>query len=104
MSPLPHDLFTLDQLNRFGSELVAQTNARIPRRDPVDHGVAGQGAVEGGETEAVRQTAGRGKMRLTPPAVSMLAHNRLWSRLTNSTRSHSPLSACRTCRPIRSIG
>jgi hypothetical protein len=41
---------------------------------------------------------------IDPPAVSMLAHNRPWSRLTNSTRSHAPLSAFPTCRPTRSIG
>jgi hypothetical protein len=46
----------------------------------------------------------RRRMRLTPPALSMSAHNRPWSRLTNSTRSRAPLSAFQTCRPIRSIG
>src|SRR6476619_4266105 len=72
MSPLPHDLFTLDHLNRFGSELVAQTNARSPRRDPVAGVIRrSEVRVRGSEDEAIGKTTRRRRIGYTGIEVNM---------------------------------
>jgi hypothetical protein len=53
----PHNCLDLYQLNRFRSELVAQTNAGVVGRDLVHNVSPGQSAVGGGQNVAIYETA-----------------------------------------------
>src|SRR6516162_8427083 len=92
------------QLNRFGSELVAQTNARIPRRDPVDHGITRQSAVQGRENEAVRQTAGLGRVRHTGIEVYVARKPPVHGEREHIDRSGTARGACAGDGAVRGLG
>src|SRR6516162_7357657 len=82
------------QVDRLRSELVAQTNARIPRRDPVDHGVARQSAVEGRENEAVCQTARLRRVRYTGIEVHVARKPPVHGQREHIDRSGTAWGAC----------